>query len=197
MKKIFKNGFLNMLDNIKNKNIKQEIPNILTLSRLLAPFILIPLIILNKKISFIIMINIFSITDFLDGYYARKYKINSLFGKYLDAFVDKIYVGTLLFPVIILINKNLIIFIWLIIILELIISIINIYYFYHKCNPRSTYLGKFKTIILFLTIGLIYLNSFGYNLINLKYFIYITIIFQIIAIISYFMQKKTEFNSVF
>ena len=197
MKKIFKNGFLNMLDNIKNKNIKQEIPNILTLSRLLAPFILIPLIILNKKISFIIMIIIFSITDFLDGYYARKYKINSLFGKYLDAFVDKIYVGTLLFPVIILINKNLIIFIWLIIILELIISIINIYYFYHKCNPRSTYLGKFKTIILFLTIGLIYLNSFGYNLINLKYFIYITIIFQIIAIISYFMQKKTEFNSVF
>ena len=194
MKKIFKNGFLSMLDNIKNKNIKQEIPNILTLSRLLAPFILIPLIILNKKISFIIMIIIFSITDFLDGYYARKYKINSLFGKYLDAFVDKIYAGTLLFPTIILINKDLIIFIWLIILLELIISIINIYYFYHKYNPQSTYLGKFKTIILFLTICLIYLNSFGYNLINLKYFIYITIIFQIITIISYLFYAKKNRN---
>ena len=196
MLKIFRKGFINMFKNIKKKNIKQEIPNLLTLSRLLAPFILIPLIILNKKISFIIMIILFSITDFLDGYYARKYKINSLFGKYLDAFVDKIYAGTLLFLSIILINKDLIILIWLIIILELIISIINIYYFYHKYNPQSTYLGKFKTIILFLTIGLIYLNSFSYNLSNIKYFIYITIIFQIITIISYFMQKKAEINSV-
>lgn len=202
MLEIFKEGFKNLINNLKNKNIKPELANLFTLSRLLAPFILIPLIMFNKNILFVIMIIIFSITDAMDGYFARKYNSISLFGKYLDAFVDKIYAGSFLFPIVLFpwIDNKLIVFCWLIITFEIIISILNIYSFSNKLNPHSTYLGKIKTFILFLTISFIYLNKFIYlKSIYLICSLIITLLFQLITIFSYLNQiKNTELkvNSV-
>ncbi len=75
----------------------KQIPNILTFSRI----ILIPIILfsyfLGGKYGYIISSSLFlvaCITDFLDGYLARTYSIQSKLGTFLDPIADKLLVGS-------------------------------------------------------------------------------------------------------
>ena len=193
---IFKKGIIDLFDNIKNGNKKKEIANLLTIIRFFSPFILIPLIALNKNIPFIIMIIIFSLTDTFDGYFARKYNSVTKFGEYLDAFVDKIYIGSLLFPIVLFpwIDNYLLIFIWIFVLFELLISISNIYSFHHKLNPKTTYFGKIKTTIMFITMGVIYLRRFvNFTSTIILILLILLLIFEIITLLSYLIKiKKTN-----
>ena len=199
MKQEIINDFKTFKTDLKNKNYKKQIANILTSIRLLSPFILIPLFYFNKlKIAFI-MIIIFALTDTFDGYFARKYNAISTFGKYLDAFVDKVFALTILISLIIktaIYNNNFYLII-ITIILELIISCINLYSFFKELKPSSTKWGKIKTIFLFSLLALLFLNK----VINLPsnlllIFNIITIILQLITIISYFMQIKKRKQTI-
>ena len=70
-------------------------PNFLSFSRIfIVPFIII-LIIKNTfftKILSLVLFFIGSVTDFLDGYIARKYNLKSNLGTYIDPLADKILV---------------------------------------------------------------------------------------------------------
>ena len=190
MIEILKSGLTTMKNDLKNKNIKKQIANILTLSRFFSPFILIPLYYLNKKTIFIIMIIIFALTDTFDGYFARRYKSVNLFGRYLDAVVDKIFAN---FDVGVKISSNFNKYIFIIIIFEILIMIVNLYAFYKKLNPKTIYLGKIKTTLLFFLISLYYLKIFiNFNNIYLNIVVIITIIFQIITLISYILNIKKD-----
>ena len=68
--------------------------NIITITRLL---LIIPfgILLYNKGIQNLVPACLFTfiiITDFLDGYVARKYKQVTKFGKLLDPFVDKLLI---------------------------------------------------------------------------------------------------------
>lgn len=183
----------NIKNDFKNKKYKKQIANMLTSSRFLSPFILIPLIYYNKLTIFIIMVIIFSLTDAFDGYFARKYKSVTLLGRYLDAIVDKIFALSLLAPVIIktTLNINNFYLVLTVIILEFIIGIINLYSFFKFLNPESTILGKIKTYFLFVLLSILYLDKVvSINNLFLFIFILVTIIFQIMTIISYIYQIK-------
>ena len=198
MLSIFKQGFETLGYDLKHNNIKSQLANLFTLSRFFSPFVLIPLIAFNKKVLFVIAIIFFSITDALDGYYARKYKSVTLFGKYLDAFVDKIYAGSLLFPIVLFpwIEKKLLVFIWIVLGLEFGISILNLYAFYRKLNPYSNYFGKIKTTILFITMGVIYLKKFlSFSSIIVCILLIITSFFEVVTLISYFIKIKKTLKS--
>ena len=69
----FFKDFRKEFKSIKKKEIKRQIPNLLTLSRGLAPIVIIPAILFNKLYFVIILLIIFALTDFLDGKMARKY----------------------------------------------------------------------------------------------------------------------------
>ena len=70
----------------------------LTLSRLLfAPIIFIGLIVFNNFFLTFVLFLIVSITDYFDGWLARKYKLTSDFGAILDPIADKILVVSVLF----------------------------------------------------------------------------------------------------
>src|SRR5579884_818968 len=74
-------------------------PNLLSLARLLATFLIFVLVLINTPWAFLTAVVFFvlaSITDFLDGYIARRYHMGSTFGIFLDLTADKIFVSAIL-----------------------------------------------------------------------------------------------------
>ena len=109
---------------LKSKNIKKitsNIPNILTITRLFLTFPLIIFLELNKTSLVFGLIVVGGVTDYFDGYLARKLNLKSKFGAIIDPLTDKIF---LLIPLLWLGKIDLIPFWSLAIILfrELIIS---------------------------------------------------------------------------
>lgn len=79
--------------------IKQQIPNMLTWSRIAVVPLVIWLIYLDTLVSGIWACALFvlaSITDYYDGYLARKWNIVSTMGKFMDPVADKILVSSTL-----------------------------------------------------------------------------------------------------
>ncbi len=77
----------------------KNLPNIITLSRLASlPLLLILLFIPYAWAAWfaLFLYTLGCITDWLDGYLARKMKIESAFGKFLDPIADKIFVITVI-----------------------------------------------------------------------------------------------------
>lgn len=67
--------------------------NLLTLSRAISgPIIFALLVVLNRPILALTITIISSLTDYLDGYLARKYKVVSNFGKTFDPLADKVVI---------------------------------------------------------------------------------------------------------
>lgn len=67
-------------------------PNILTISRIILTFVFIFLYKQNTLQSYILALVVFtlaSLTDYFDGYLARKHNLISLFGKIMDPIADK------------------------------------------------------------------------------------------------------------
>ena len=75
---------------------KEQIPNILTIGRILfIPIFIFILTVGNSIESHMVAAIIFaiaSITDYLDGYLARKWNVVSNFGKFADPMADKLLV---------------------------------------------------------------------------------------------------------
>ncbi len=79
---------------MKFETIK-KIPNRLTIFRIFIIMIFIPTVLMDRMISSYIALFLFiiaAISDYLDGYIARKYNIVSNFGKVMDPLADKIMV---------------------------------------------------------------------------------------------------------
>lgn len=152
----FKQNISIVIKDLKDKDKrKKQIPNILTLTRgVFAPITIVPAVI-NKHIYVaFILIAICSLTDAFDGWYARKYNAQSEFGGLLDAICDKIFVLTLAFPLVFVKPKYVVI----ILILELIIALINVYSKLRGNDTRSSITGKIKTVILDMSIAICYLD---------------------------------------
>ena len=77
----------------KNLNV----PNILTMIRLLLVPVYVALFIGGQKYAALATFLVASLTDLLDGRIARKYNLITDFGKLVDPFADKVMVLTVLF----------------------------------------------------------------------------------------------------
>ena len=127
--------------------------NIITITRL---FLIIPfgILLYNKGIQNLVPACLFTfiiITDFLDGYVARKYKQVTKFGKLLDPFVDKLLIVV---TTIILIIKNIIpIYSLYIFIRDIIIWILALTMMKKKKIVLAADIyGKTKTVLHFLAL---------------------------------------------
>ena len=77
----------------------QNVPNILSLSRILATVVIFVLVLIDTPLAFLIATVFFVLgsgTDFLDGYLARRYKLVSPLGVFLDLTADKVFVSVIL-----------------------------------------------------------------------------------------------------
>src|SRR5436190_2612128 len=77
----------------------QNLPNLLSVSRLFATAVVFILVLVNQPWAFLVATLLFflaSVTDLLDGYLARRYNAVSSFGVFLDLTADKVFVSTIL-----------------------------------------------------------------------------------------------------
>ncbi len=139
-------------ESLKNKN--SYLPNLLTASRLVGAFV-IPALFLSGNIpGAVVATAAFGATDFFDGLAARKLNGYSEFGRILDPIVDKVFAtvpALAILPTMPILTAN--------VGLEALIAYINAKSYTGKGNPKSSFLGKFKTFCLFPTIGLAYLAA--------------------------------------
>ena len=164
-----------------------NIPNILTITRLFLTFPLILFLELNK-INFVFsLIVLGGITDYFDGFLARKLNLKTKFGTILDPLTDKIF---LLIPLLWLCKIDLIPFWSLAIILfrELIISVLRTSM---KEGLPASQLGKYKTFSFFIALLIFFLPFETDLLSNLGIIFYwLGFILTNITFIDYLRIKK-------
>ncbi len=173
-----------------NKNIRKliaNVPNILTISRLFLTFPLIIFLEINKTKFVFALIILGGITDYFDGYFARKLNLKTKFGAITDPLSDKIF---LLIPLIWLSKMGIIPFWSLAIILfrELIISALRTTI---KDGLPASPLGKYKTFSFFIAL-VIFFQPFSKDLLfNLGItFYWFGFILTLVTFIDYLRVKK-------
>jgi CDP-diacylglycerol--glycerol-3-phosphate 3-phosphatidyltransferase len=157
----------------RNNYIYSRVPNILTISRiLLIPFIITSLIgfrfgfdgLSNKTFIYSCLLYAF-ISDFLDGYIARRWKLESGFGRMIDPIADKLLVAGCLISYCIIVQGNMIVLIPAIIIIfrDILVSGIREYASNSGILLPPTKLAKWKTAFEFLAIILLASFFVNYN----------------------------------
>jgi CDP-diacylglycerol--glycerol-3-phosphate 3-phosphatidyltransferase len=130
----------------KNNKLK-NIPNYLTITRLLLVPVIAVLFFLNVPVILFTVSFIASFTDFLDGFLARKLNAFNTFGKKLDPLADKLLAGTLL-----IINSLTFQVFTVSIILEVIIARINMKALSENKKTKTSQEGRIKTATLYVAL---------------------------------------------
>ena len=156
----------------ENNFILCLLPNILTLFRSCAAIILPLIIIYGGEIGALIATPILilaGISDYFDGFFARKYKVVSNFGKILDPVADKLLVIGVIFA---LASENMLDYYYsffpalLIVLREILISGLRESISSYKISLEVTLLAKWKTTIQLVACGSFLVwrsNTFFYN----------------------------------
>ncbi len=139
-----------------------NLPNILSISRI---FLLFPIIFLFEFEFYFVSLGIFivaSITDYLDGYFARKNNQTSNVGALLDLLADKLFVSTLLIwmtfnfeSLLILISSILIVS------REISISYLRLFIVSqskYMVEIKSDLIGKYKTTFQMIGLGFLLIS---------------------------------------
>ena len=157
-----------------------NIPNFLTILRLFFPIFIgiiccFRLDISLEKIIVLVIFILFSLTDYLDGYLARKLSQESVFGKIFDPISDKILTSTSL--IYILTFENIILIPSLLIITREFIVTGTREYMLKKSGKAIdvTFLSKIKTVLQFISISLFLAQDFLIYYLNIFNIAYISL----------------------
>ena len=142
----------------KTRNQKSKIPNYLTVLRLmLIPAVVTCLYFPGKTGSFLaaLFFGLAAITDLLDGFYARRYRVVTPLGKFLDPLADKLLVSVTMI-MLITVNRIPAWVVMLIIARELAVTGLRGIAVLEGQIIEASVLGKYKTI--FQSVALVCLS---------------------------------------
>lgn len=180
------------------------IVNILTTIRVLGVIVLVPVFLIKGPGYTALLAMGCYLTDWLDGFIARKFHASTFFGSAYDVLADKLFTCANLL-VLLSVTKLAIIPI----LFEISIIIVSIVKFKKNVNVQSTKVGKAKTWVMGLTVVAVYLiinfdnlsKIFALNIINYlnsfdKTTLYLIIftplyIFEILTLVSYLKFLET------
>jgi CDP-diacylglycerol--glycerol-3-phosphate 3-phosphatidyltransferase len=144
-----------------------NLPNILTLIRLIVSPIMLPvLLVYFLPLNFTwfnyllaTLFALFSITDFFDGYFARRYEQVSSFGRFLDPIADKFLVFSTLVA---LLAINKIFFVWVLILIgrEFFVLGLRQMALENNLSIHVAWLGKIKTLFQDMYLVVLIANPF-------------------------------------
>tara|TARA_Y100001933_G_scaffold214597_1_gene220766 strand:+ start:158 stop:697 length:540 start_codon:yes stop_codon:yes gene_type:complete len=152
----------------KNYLITKNLPNILTILRIILILPIIFLLESNNKTGVWYLIIVAGITDYLDGFIARKYKLQTKYGSIIDPLADKIII---IIPLIWLCKENIIPY-WSISLITIREFMITAFRSLKKDGLPALRLGKYKTLFLFVFLIIIFSPIKDQNLVNLGLIIY-------------------------
>ena len=170
-------------------------PNKLTIARMIiVPFLVIFLLTgwggeANRYISLTLFV-VASVTDWFDGYLARKNNLVTNFGKFMDPLADKLLVCSAMICMIDLKRLSA----WFVIIIiarEFIISVFRLIAAENGIVIAANYWGKFKTASQMIMIILLILHFDGIFVILEQIFIWLSLALTIISLITYIWQNRT------
>ena len=186
------------------KEFNKNIPNYLTISRIIISlivivFLLFPFDMINvsfpkylidgtviidvKMVIAAVLFVIASITDFFDGYLARKYNCVSDFGKVTDAIADKILVNSLL---IILSGQGYIspVIPVVIILRDTVVNTLKMVAGEHGNVVAAIKTGKFKTAFLMIGVTLKLIGNYPAGLFNIAVDDFFLITATVLSLVS-------------
>ena len=147
--------------------IKRNIPNLLSILRItLSPFIFFTII--NESYSIaLFMFCIGAISDFLDGYIARSFRLVSKIGKYIDPIADKVFIISAFFALSIVTEYVYLWMIYLILFRDILVTFIRYFLKNKDMQYEADFFGKGKTALqVFVVLAVILIlklyPSFGY-----------------------------------
>ena len=166
--------------------IKKQIPNMITLSRIVACIMAAINVVIGNYPLAIILYVYGAVSDALDGLAARKLQAFTDFGRVIDPIADKIFALSLLIPSIVMGNILMLIPLSF----EAVITSINVKSEKKHGKTKTERVGKFKTVSLFITMILGMIST----IINEIYFIFLPFLaytthLQIQSINAYHNQK--------
>ena len=136
----------------KTMYIKFWLVNFITFTRVIGAVVL-PIVYFTKGIEWLcFFVGILFLTDAIDGKLSRLWKVESFLGGLLDSFGDKLFAFVMIsilfyeYPGIVIV-----------LILEFVIFGINTIAFSENKNVQSSKMGKFKTVVLDISISIMYL----------------------------------------
>ena len=173
--------------------ISKNLPNILSVFRIImSPFFI--LFMIQDEPYFLLLslllIFIVSITDFFDGYYARKYKLVTELGKYLDPIADKIFILTVFFTLYFVLGNETFP-LWMVIsvlLRDVFITILRSFLKAKNLQFTTSMLAKSKTLIqivcMHLIVAILILNTFSILVIDYSSIYYIMFFCTAITLLS-------------
>lgn len=171
-----------------------NLPNKITILRvfmipLFLIFFLVPNIPYGNIIATIIFITA-SLTDFIDGYIARKYHLVTNFGKFADPLADKLLVSAALICFV----QLQLVPAWIIIVIisrEFIISGFRLVASDNGVVIAASYWGKFKTTSQMIMCILLIINL-DYQVFNIleQIFTYLALALTVISLVDYLYKNR-------
>ena len=189
-----------------NNRYLKHIPNFLTIIRLiLTPLCIYALIEKDWRYIALSIFIIASITDFLDGYFARKYNAVSKIGSFLDPLADKFLVLSTFFSFVFLGDVHL----WMVVLIsfrDIFVTILRMIMEAKGITMITTKVGKLKTLLQMVIINVVFLylllKAYGFTQYS-EYFDKYQIIYSLMLITTmvtvytglhyfYFNHKKLK-----
>jgi len=138
--------------------------------------------------AFIINLVLLFLTDTIDGFLARKFKVQTFYGSIMDTIADKTLSIVLL---IILMNHNHMLV--MLLLGEVLIALLNCFEMARRKRTKSIMIGKVKMWILAITIVSGYLEYFNFIQIEIvNVLCIIAIITQVLTFISYIKYLELQ-----
>ncbi len=170
-------------------------PNILSIIRIMiavtVPYLLISGNMEIRLVAGVAMV-VAAFTDWLDGWYARKYNKITTLGKILDPIADKALV-LILFSVFVYMD---VISIWWIIpifVREIVVTVYRFIFLSKKIVVAAAKSGKIKTVMQMFTLGLVYVFFMTDNHFKDYFSDYFTIILRIALTITLYLTIKSGY----
>lgn len=152
---------------------------------------------LEYFLSFIIFV-VASISDFLDGYIARKYNLVTTYGKFMDPIADKLLVNS---TIIILASQipSLVIVAVVMIARDIVVDALRLIAVSRNKVVAANIWGKLKTVTQIVAICFVLLNDFPFSFIpwdvNVSLILcYVAGVCSLLSMVVYIIQNREVFK---